>query len=779
MIGRIKELKNIGTFSNYRDGSIGFEKLTFIYGFNTYGKTTITDVLQSLKSDNSEIIKSRKTIPQQASSQKVVLTNKNQSEVDVKFENENWTTNDLAADLEIFGTEFIHKNLFTGMTIERENRENFTQFILGEQGVVIAEEIASHKRDLREKKANLRTKIPNFVKNKNDSEIKIFLELDTSSLDLNRIVDDLLGTQVKLKGVQEQLNEPNKILSLEEPSTFSAPDISVLQNLEEINNLLQTDYTKIKDEVVKKLQSHIESNLSTQEAEKWLKHGLQNCNKDNCPFCGQPLKNARELIEIYHSYFDPEYSKFIDSIIKDLSLKIQAIERTHLLYKSELQETLTKLNQFKLLIPDEDFQKDLEKLQNGLNNIDEVSLSESLNKVIEDVKAKVNLKSQTPHKKIEVIRFDDFEKEVSPYIKFLKDVKNLVENTILKIKNFKKAYENTEDATKEISELTKKITTLEYEKARLEQDAECTEYANSLLEIKQLEDLINQKQEQLSTEQSDYLDKYYTEINKLFKKLGSKNFKLEKITDTSGHLPVYSLKVKFHNQEISNNELKNVFSESDRRALALSIFWAKITLMESAQKSKRIIILDDPVTSFDDNRVTNTILLFKEALPEIGQLIVLTHYPIFIRRFCEITKESQITTKFIEIAQNDNTSLLCNSNREKFTCNDFEKIFFKIYDFVNQRHSDCIKTDLRPFFENLYLRTVFAKQICDKNVDCSTLENMIDGIFDDETVRNKMHEFRTTLNPDSHVFTSNNPEDVRNFAAEMIEYLFSFNPSAV
>jgi len=34
-IARIKEIKNIGTFANFANGaSLGFEKLTFIYGLN-------------------------------------------------------------------------------------------------------------------------------------------------------------------------------------------------------------------------------------------------------------------------------------------------------------------------------------------------------------------------------------------------------------------------------------------------------------------------------------------------------------------------------------------------------------------------------------------------------------------------------------------------------------------------------------------------------------------------------------------------------------------------
>jgi hypothetical protein len=114
--------------------------------------------------------------------------------------------------------------------------------------------------------------------------------------------------------------------------------------------------------------------------------------------------------------------------------------------------------------------------------------------------------------------------------------------------------------------------------------------------------------------------------------------------------------------------------------------------------------------------------------------------------------------------------------RSGFVCTEYEKIFMKIYDFINKKNNESIKTDLRPFLEEMYLPAVFSKQIQDKQVDCSSLEKMIDGLFaDNDDVKSKFHEFRNTLNPDSHIFTNNNPEDVRNFAENMFKYLYSFS----
>ena len=199
-IGRIKEIKNIGTFADFKNGGrLGFEKLTFIYGFNTYGKTTLSDIFHSLKLNDSEIIRSRKTIPQQNASQKIVLTQKGQAESKIKFEHNDWEENDLHSCLEVFGNAFIHENLFTGLTIERENKESFTKFVLAEQAVKTAEEIAEKKKLLRAKKKDLKDKVPPFVKNSDDDEIGKFLKYSIKGLDKSSIEQKLLQKQAGLQ----------------------------------------------------------------------------------------------------------------------------------------------------------------------------------------------------------------------------------------------------------------------------------------------------------------------------------------------------------------------------------------------------------------------------------------------------------------------------------------------------------------------------------------------------------------------------------------------------
>ena len=139
MLKRIKIIKNIGVFSYLTGGDIELEKLTFIYGFNTSGKTTLTDILQSLKSNDPGIIKSRKTIPEKNPEKNIAQTvelsikeDSDSKEENLLFKADSWSENSISKYLAIFGTEFIHKNIFTGLNIERDNQINLTGFILVE-----------------------------------------------------------------------------------------------------------------------------------------------------------------------------------------------------------------------------------------------------------------------------------------------------------------------------------------------------------------------------------------------------------------------------------------------------------------------------------------------------------------------------------------------------------------------------------------------------------------------------------------------------------------------
>lgn len=347
------------------------------------------------------------------------------------------------------------------------------------------------------------------------------------------------------------------------------------------------------------------------------------------------------------------------------------------------------------------------------------------------------------------------------------------------IDEFKEEYRDLSDIRERISNLHSDIKLKERKVARVEQNEECLAFKEHSDEITTIQERISTNEENLRSNQSRYLEDFYEKINYHFERFGSNNFTLERKTDNRGHQPVYYLKVKFRETEISESNFSKVFSESDKRALALAVFWSKIDLLDGEQKSQAIIILDDPVTSFDDNRILMSLNLFKETLPNVRQIVILTHYKHFIRNFCERSLNDDFTTAFIEIGQNNQTSLLKRIQSHQFTETPYERMFNKINSFIERESNHDIKSDLRPFLESEYIPHFYIDKLNQARKDgipCGTLNEKIDVIFDDnEEARTKFHRLRTSLNPDSHIFTSSNEEDIRIFARDMMSYLYDFD----
>lgn len=781
-IKSIKEIKNIGTFANFTNGGqLRFHKLTFIYGLNTFGKTTLTDIFQSLKENDPEILQSRETIPQQQGDQTVSISVHNgQNENDLKFKNNCWNQNEFNKHLEIFGTNFIHKNLFTGMTVEHENKKNFTQFVLGDAGVLLAKEIAEKKKKLRSKNDELKSKIPEFVKRKPAQEQKKFLNHSIDELNKQDIELTLSEKKLELKTENENLAEPQKILNLNDVNTYTPPKIELIKYIEDVNSTLKKNYRNIKDEVLAKLNSHIQQTFKNSiEAESWIQYGFENLKskKGDCNFCGQSLKNASSLINAYDSYFDAEYTKFIKQVQSDLATSKANISNEIFNQKSKIQQSLTSALKFKDLIKDEQFQTELENLSNTIKLINEDTLTLNKESILIEISSKQDEKNRKPYVALEEINFNELQENLKIYDGCLNDAQKQISILRTLIIYFKEQYKDIESIRTKVETLTKEIENLEYDKARIDQNQSCLEFCQLEGSIQILKDEISTLQDDLETNQSSFLDDYFVQINKLFKFFGSKNFTLERENSGSGYMPVYSLKVKFHNNDISNSDLNIIFSESDKRALALAIFWAKIELKTVQEKEKTVVVLDDPITSFDDNRIINSIRLFKNALNSLGQLIILTHYPNFIKSFCE--RAGSLNVKFFKLEKNQESSLLSSQNKNEFTDSQYEKTFSKIYGYIRREHTNCIKTDLRPFLENMFLPTLFAnklKQAKLEGQDVSNLSQKIDYIFDEnDDVKNKFHDFRELLNPEAHIVTTANAEDVRCFAEEMFDCLYSFN----
>jgi len=752
-ISKIKKIQNIGNFKDFQGSQYPFKNLTFIFGENTTGKTTLTDIFRSLQENDPEIIKRRKTIPDSNKQQFVELClSENQNNQSLKFEKDNWLSNTISKNLEIFGTEFIYKNLFTGTEITRGNKENFTKFIIGELGVKLANKIAEDNKKLGDKKRNLNNKLPKYFEFEQDKKKRIkFLKFDISNLKIEDIKTKLLELTNNKNIEENRLKEPAKILSILDISEVRLLNLDLQTILNSTNSILKKDYSDIKDEFLTQLENHIDDNFKQKtEAEDWIKQGFTKFHTHKkCIFCGQPLDSAKNLLDAYNSYFDTAYIDFVSKIEREAKQTINDLKNINFSLKNKFQTQLTNALKYKELIQSQTFQNNLAEFENKLLNLGE----EELNKIMRDflglVESKFLEKNKKPHQKIEIIDFTKLISKFDTYKNLTEELNELILKLQNEITTLKEKYKDTETIKNSILKLNEEIAKLEYQKIRIEQNDDCVFCVKEKEEIEILENQIKTDEKTLAQDQKEHTDKYFAEINSLFKKFGSHDFTLEKASSNNGHLPVYSIKVKFHEQIISNDQLEKVFSESDRRALALSIFLAKINLKEESEKLKTIIILDDPITSFDDNRVQNFNLHIKDIYNKVSQILIFTHYL------------NHLTTYYRHTECKPNTFLIKKTNEgtqidsfdfDNLLKSDYEKYYIKIKNFNDRIIHNIDLSIPRIFIEKCY-SPIFSE-------------------FIDESIIKKWKSNCNTYNHDPE--EPNSTENLRNFLKDMMNELYNF-----
>lgn len=784
MIKRIKRISQVGVFSDANCAPLGFDKSTIIYGLNTYGKSTLCDIFQSLSQDNPELIKNRKTIPQDAQPQIVeisVSADLESTEESIIFKNGRWQANTTNEHLEVFGQSFIHDNVFTGLSFERPNKVNFTNFILGAEGVRLANTIEQLKKDRREKNKELGNSIPAFVKGKTPNEIEAFIALEVEE-QLDQIKNSITSKQEILFEERKLLNNVAGIIEEKEPSRISFNGYRIKKLVKFINKFLEDSFESLQKDALEKIKMHLAENTKdTNLANSWLKQGIdiQKESSNNCPFCSQDLITVEDLILAYRSYFSDEYEKFTTTCIGGLQRCMESLESIELNVYKSLLVNLAILKDYSSMITGDEFAGTLLEYDKSVNRFQklETKTKGGFLDLIKSLRSTIKQKTMSPHMSATPLDYNatNFRAQlIREYYTELRSAQNLTAQLLKQIFIFKEDL-RTDKKTQYIQQLEEEIAQLKKKEARLEQDGDCEKYKKIEGEIVVLKNEITTTQTKMEDSQREYVETYFEMTNKIFDKLGSNDFKLKKETSDKGDRKIYGVSVVYKDMPIPKDKISVVFSESDRRALALSIFLAKVQLKSTEELEKSIIMLDDPSTSFDDNRITSIIQVISKLSKDTAQMIILTHYPNFIKRYYELRNSA----KLFKIKKTEHTCLIDEMDKEQLCQNVHEKRCDKIIQFINRQTQDDPRMKIRVFFEN-HIRIMFRKQILELDLVAEQLGPVLIGLKDNQVISEstfaELDKYRKALNPEHHPqYNTVNSEDVRQQATEIMEFLFNID----
>lgn len=465
-----------------------------------------------------------------------------------------------------------------------------------------------------------------------------------------------------------------------------------------LKSILATRVSSKSVDVERKIREWREIELKHYSPQDWLEDGknlLINSRKgEKCPLCNSLLTDMDALIEEYGNFFNSE----ADDLIGRLSNLDSSLIRTlsELTIYNGIEMTLKALES-KYLGPI------TSKTDQNDSSVDFVTLRRIL-EVARDLvaKKKQDIKLQISEEEIEELNYvTNAVTDLNVGLENLEKRRNNLAQTLSSLKFDKQTFKET-------------LKTLFL--ARFDKNAEVnTFYKTHDLEKPDgvtggLSLFIYLDNEMQST--SSEIDSRVIERIKLLATLKQES---KLVNEYLKRLSVHSFEVKFggadedieitYNAGVVKQGADNCLSEGEKSALAFAYFLSKIRHEVVDNQGAQIVlencvvIIDDPVSSLDEDRLFSTALVIRDEFSKCKQLFVLSHNLVFLRLFGNIMKGTSQTRKDYVI---ENSVIF---NRPISLRNFHTSYFYKYQKIIDFSNDPSLYDSSKDFLPN-YIRTV-------------------------------------------------------------------------
>lgn len=702
MISKISKLKDFGIFHDFtwKTELSDFKKFNLIYGWNRSGKTTISRVFASCEKKctyDKDKFKQYPAIFDESGNLE------SEGEFEIKTDDGTTVKNtDVATNvlpIKIFNQDFIDDNISFDPSDscnpiiyvseeDIESKKRLEQLKLDKITLGKTYEQAKKDKSAKEETKNtfltgLGREIANILFDKSYNKTKAENKINTIGVD--NFADKILSDEDKKKYEAISKSEAGKTQTAfsEYSPSFSFDD--------EIVDSFQKIFEKIGALLGKKVVSETLDRLKDDQVlNSWVKQGFDlhktKEEKEKCLFCQKPLE--KDFLATLSKHFSKDYED-LQSAIASLKSEILKIKRVEIATKNddlypdlkdkytskakELNEAIKKINAW----IDEATKPLQEKYDNPLANI------------------------SSPAKP------DDF---LTSYNGVVLELNKIINEHNEKAKN----HANEVSSSREKLELNSIATALagqDYKKMG-------TDLEEASKNEKEALDAINKNNSDIAEleKQTSNIGKAIIAINKHLEEFfGRKEIELALDGDNKG----YTIKR-------DGKPAKNL-SEGEKTAIAFSYFVVKVGEGDF-DKSKGIIFIDDPISSFDSNFIYHCFSMINTHFKEVGQLFISTHnFQLF-----NLVKEWFINKN--NSTKKDNEKLKLENKTEKpIPCE-----FFMVENFTESdvRKAKIVALDktLRNYKSEYHFLFAKLKEFSEKQdteyEDFYTIGNMARRFFD-------------------------------------------------
>lgn len=589
MISKISKLKNFGIFHEFtwKADLSDFKKFNLIYGWNRSGKTTISRVFTSCEKKCTYDKDKFRQYPENG-------------EFEIKTDNGTTVKNTDVANnvlpIKVFNKDFIDENIsfdpsdscnpivyVSEEDIKSKNR--LEQLKLDKKTLDKTYEQAKKDKLAKEETKNtfltgLGREIANILFDKSYNKTKA--ENKINSIGVDNFADKILSDEDKKKYETISKSEAGKT-----QTTFSEYQFSFSFDDEVIDNF-QKIFKKVGILLSKKVVSETLDRLKDDQIlNNWVKQGFDlhktKGEKEKCLFCQKPLDD--DFLATLSKHFSKDY--------EDLQSAI-----------TSLKNEILKIKPSEIAPRNDDLFPDLkDKYINKAKELNECI--KKINTWIDEVIKTLQEKYDNPLLVVSnPILPDDF---LTSYNNAILELNKIINEHNEKVKN----HASEVSKAREILELNAIANALKQQNyIKMVADLE-----EALEKEKEALDAVNKNNSEIAELeiQTSNIGKAIMAINKHLEELfGRKEIELALDEDKKGY------KIKRYGEPAKN------LSEGEKTAIAFSYFVVKVGEGDF-DKSKGIIFIDDPISSFDSNFIYHCFSMINKHFNGVGQLFISTH----------------------------------------------------------------------------------------------------------------------------------------------------------
>lgn len=608
MIRTLQLIRNIGKFDSVASGAnIPLARLTVVYAENGRGKTTLAAILRSLATGNAIPISERRRLTAQHAPH--VVVDCDGGPPSAMFQNDAW--NRTLPNMTVFDDIFVDENVCSGLDVQPEHRQHLHELILGVQGVTLNRELQRLIGQIEQHNTELRVRaaaIP--ATSRGPLSVEEFCVVPPRQ-DIDAVI---------LEG------ERNLAAAREQAPVRQTPGFEVIRlprfDIGDIERVLQMDLPALDAAAAASVQTHLAS--IGPGGERWVAEGMARVPQGtatqiaSCPFCAQDLSNS-QLIAHYQAYFSIEYS----NLKRRVSEALEQLNRAH----GELT-TAALERAVRVAIERRQFWSRFGEVPEIA--VDTEAITGDWRAARDRVAALLTTKQGSPLDRIELS--NEARASVEAYEVQRQSVEAL--NLELQAANGSIAIIKEQAATANAAAIVEDLARLQAVKAR--HTPPIATLCDAYLAETQAKAATERQREQarvaLDHHRTNVFPGYETAINLYLQRFNA-GFRLSRVTSTNTRTgPTCTYNVVINNQRVAvaggavvagGPSFRNTLSAGDRSALALAFFFA--SLDQDPNLANKVVVIDDPISSFDEHRSLTTIQEIRRLVRSAGQVIVLSH----------------------------------------------------------------------------------------------------------------------------------------------------------